>query len=304
MVRALLLLAVLIWGIQPLVIKIVLAVFSVSFAAFARSLVAAVFFGLVALLSSPGPASVPSPSKLSTRGLVLWLVVGGLGLGLGNVLWNLSLTRTTVGASSVLQMGANIIIALYGILVLQERCTALRTMGLLLSLGGMFIVSWNGEDVSALASSRYFQGNMLALASGIAFSLCAIAQKVSVPGRSSVSVAVPIFALSALTCGTTALFGPVLVSGFNPAMLAALILTGLIGMGLGNVLFTESVRTVTASVGAAALAACPMVSLVCATLMLHEPTSAYLLAGAPLICAGVAAAIVSEPVAIAGGRPA
>jgi drug/metabolite transporter (DMT)-like permease len=304
MVRALLLLAVLIWGIQPLVIKIVLDVFSVSFAAFARSLVAAVFFGLVALLSSPGPASVPSPSRLSTRGLVLWLVVGGLGLGLGNVLWNLSLTRTTVGASSVLQMGANIIIALYGILVLQERCTALRTMGLLLSLGGMFIVSWNGEDVSALASSRYFQGNMLALASGIAFSLCAIAQKVSVPGRSSVSVAVPIFALSALTCGTTALFGPVLVSGFNPAMLAALILTGLIGMGLGNVLFTESVRTVTASVGAAALAACPMVSLVCATLMLHEPTSAYLLAGAPLICAGVAAAIVSEPVAIAGGRPA
>ncbi len=304
MAWTLLLVAVLIWGIQPLVLKIALAVFSVSFAAFARSLVAAVFFGLVALRSSPGSASVPSPSKLRTRGLVLWLVLGGLGLGLANVLWNLSLTRTTVGASSVLQMGANIIIALYGILALQERCTPLRTMGLLLSLGGMFIVSWNGEDLSTLASSRYFQGNLLALASGIAFSICAIAQKVSVPGRSSVSVGVPIFALSALSCGTTALFGPVLVSGFNSAMLAALILTGLIGMGLGNVLFTEAMRTVTASVGAAALAACPMVSLVCAALMLHEPTSAYLLAGAPLTCIGVAAAIVSEPGAIAGDRPA
>jgi drug/metabolite transporter (DMT)-like permease len=86
-------------------------------------------------------------------------------------------------------------------------------------------------------------------------------------------------------------------------MLAALILTGLIGMGLGNVLFTEAMRTVTASVGAAALAACPMVSLVCAALMLHEPTSAYLLAGAPLTCMGVAAAIASEPAASAGGRP-
>jgi drug/metabolite transporter (DMT)-like permease len=138
---------------------------------------------------------------------------------------------------------------------------------------------------------------MLAVASGVAFSLCAIAQKVSVPGRSSVLVGVPIFALSALICGPAALVGPALMSPFSSVMFAALILTGLLGLGLGNVLFTESMRTVTASIGAAALAACPMLSLLCAALLLHEPTGAYLLAGAPLTCIGVAAAIASEPAA-------
>jgi len=302
MVRALafLLLAVLIWGVQPVVIKLVLAFFSIGFAAFVRSAVAALLFGMVALLSRPPPTSAASPSRLSRGRLALWLVIGGTGMGLGNVLWNASLTRTTVGASSVLQISGNAVIALYGILILHERCNALRSAGLLASLGGMFIVSWNGQGLAALAASQYFQGNMLAIASGVAWGLCAVAQKVSVPGRSSVSVVAPIFAISALASGGAALSGPVLAADFSAAALVALVLTGLLGMGLGNVLFTESMRTVTASVAAASLAACPLLSLVCATLLLHEPATAYLLVGAPLTCAGVVAAILSEPAAVPG----
>jgi len=118
--------AVLIWGVQPLVIRAVLGFFSVEFAAFARSVVAAAFFGVVAGLSGSGPPFPSSRSRLNTNRVVLWLLVGGAGLGFGNVLWNASLTRTTVGASSVLQMGGNVVIALYGILILRERCNTLR----------------------------------------------------------------------------------------------------------------------------------------------------------------------------------
>ncbi len=304
MVRAfaLLLLAVVLWGVQPLVVKVALDVFSIGFAAFARAVTAAAFFGLIAFLSRSRRAHTAPPSHPGSGRPALWLVIGGTGMGLGTVLWNASLMRTTVGASSVLQMGGNLLVVLYGITILRERCGPLRAAGLLLSLVGLFVVSWNGESLSALVSSRYFQGNMMALAAGTAWGLASIAQKVTVPGRSSVSVSAVIFAFAALACGAAALPGPALVGEFSPLLLVALLLTGLLGMGLGNVLFTESMRTITVSVGAALSAASPLISLVAAALLLHEPVSAYLLLGAPVTCLGVTAAIVSEPRTVGAER--
>lgn len=298
MVRALLflLLSVLIWGLQPLVVKIVLRFYSVGFTAFARSVVAAALFGLMALLSRRALSPPGKQYRDITNRPALWLLLGGISMALGNIFWNASLTRTTVGACSVLQIISMVLLVLYGVFVLRERCNALRAAGLIISLVGMFLVSWNGQDLAALVNSRYFRGNMLALASGLSWGLCAIAQKVTVPGRSSLSVVVPIFVLSAVLCGFAALSGPAIVADFSPLVLAALILTGILGMGLGNVLFTESMRTITAAAAAASLAVCPLISLVSAALLLREPTSAYLLVGAPLTCAGVAAAVVTEPV--------
>jgi drug/metabolite transporter (DMT)-like permease len=299
-VRALLCLGstVFLWGLQPLILKPVLAVYSVGLAAFVRSAAALTLFGIVALLSRRRREPSAIPGRIGAS-LALWLLTGGVGLGLCNVLWNASLTRTTIGASSILQLGGTLAIACYGLLVLREPFGPLRAGGLLLSLAGLVLVSWNGESLGALVASRYFQGNLFALASGLGWGVCAIAQKVSVRERSSVQVAVSIFAVSALTSGAAALSGPAMVAPFSPALLAALALTGLLGMGLGNVLFAEAMRTLTASVGAVALAASPLVSLLSAVLFLHEPISVYLMIGAPLTCAGVAAAVVSESAAAA-----
>lgn len=297
MIRAFtfLLLSVLIWGAQPLFVKIVLRFFSVGFTGFARSAVAALLFGLIALLSKPPPVASPSAGQPRTGRARLWLLIGGMGMGLGNLFWNASLTRTTVGACSVLQVVSMVVLVLYGVFVLRERCNTIRALGLAGALGGMFMVSWNGQDLSALASSRYFHGNMLALASGLSWGMCAIAQKVTVPGRTGAAVVAPIFAVSALMCGAAALSGPALLARFNGVMLAVLIITGAVGMGLGNMLFTEAMRTISASAAAASLAVCPLVSLAAASAILHEPVSGYLIAGAPLTCVGVAAAIAAEP---------
>jgi drug/metabolite transporter (DMT)-like permease len=293
----LLLLTVVIWGLQPLAINLVLGVFSVGFTAFVRSVCAAVAFGVVHLITRKPTASEPPAAKRRAR---CWLVAGGLGLCLCNVLWNASLKRTTVGASSALTMSCTVVIALYGIFALRERVTTARAAGLALALGGMFLVSWNGQDLSALVSSRHFAGNLLALASGIGSALVVIAQKTVIRNRSSAATVAPIFASSALFCVVPLLWSPPLVARFSPGMFGLLVLTGLLGMGLGNALFTESVRTITASLAAAALAAAPLVSLTSATLLLGEPTSWYLLLGSPLTCAGVAAVVLTEPAAEAG----
>jgi len=290
---ALLLFAVVIWGMQPLAIKIVLHFFSVAFTAFARSLAASLLFGALAVLQKRvGHAAAPRSNADRVR-VAAWLIIGGLGLGFSNIAWNLSLLYTTVGATTVLSLISSVIIALYGIFFLAERCNPLRGGAIFLSLCGMFLISWNGEDLSALVNSRYFLGNLLALAGGVGWALCALAQKVTVRGRSSVSVVAPMFVLSTLLCAFPASFGTVLVGPFSLSMLALMLLTGILGMGLANVLFAQAMRTIPASVGAAVLAVNPLIAFVAASLLLHEPVTVYLLFGAPLTSGGVALAFLS-----------
>ncbi|NIM24525.1 MAG: EamA family transporter, partial [Armatimonadetes bacterium] len=174
-----LLLAVLIWGIQPFVLKIVLHFFSVPFTAFIRSFAAAILFGVLMAGMKARPVNANIAPKRTARRIAVWLIVGGVGLGVANLFWNSSLLLTTVGATSVLQLSSSVVLALYGILLLSERCTIVRTAGLTLSLCGMFLVTWNGQDISALGSSHAFRGNIFGLSAGLGWGICAIAQKVA-----------------------------------------------------------------------------------------------------------------------------
>ncbi len=76
-------------------------------------------------------------------------------------------------------------------------------------------------------------------------------------------------------------------------MMGLMLLTGILGMGIGNFLFAQSMRTIPATIAAAALTACPLISMTCGALFLHEPVTSYLLIGGPLTSVGVAVAFLS-----------
>jgi drug/metabolite transporter (DMT)-like permease len=288
-----LLFTVLIWGIQPFAIKIVLHFYSIPFTAFLRSFVAMVLFGFfLAKTRRLGGGRGPGIEPISRKAAV-WIAAGGIGLGVSNLFWNASLLRTTVGATSTLQLSSSVVLALYGIIFLSEGCTWQRGLGLLLSLAGMFLVSWNGYDLSVLASSEHFLGNMLGLLAGLTWGVCAIAQKVTIRGRSGISVVTPMFIISTMILAIPAFLEQRLTAPFNLPMLGLMILTGVLGLGVGNFLFAHSMRTIPASIGAAALPACPLISLTMGTIFLHEPLTPYLLIGGPLTSLGVAVAFLS-----------
>lgn len=273
--------------------KLVLRVFAVPFTAFVRSLVAALLFGVLAAKARTTAANSGSDYSRLTAKDIAWIFVGGVSLGISNTAWNVSLTRTTVGATSVLQLSSSVLLALYGILFLAERCTLLRSIALLLSVCGMFLVSWNGQDIGALASSQYFQGNMFGLGAGVTWAITGVALKLTIKNRPGAVIVAPMFVLSALTMAVPALLGEPLVAPLNAAAIALLLLTGVLGLGVGNFLFAQSMRTIPASIGAAALTICPLLSMTCGTLFLHEPITAYLLVGGPLTSLGVAIAFLS-----------
>lgn len=286
-------LTVLIWGTQPLAMKLVLRVFSIPFTACVRSLAAALLFGLLAARLRSTGNSVDNESLRLSKKEILWILAGGIGLGISNTSWNASLVYTTIGATSVLQLSSRVVLALYGIFILSERCTTLRGAAIALSLCGMFLVSWNGQDLGALRSSQYFRGNLFGLGAGLTWAICGIALKVTVRGRSGLSVVAPMFLLSALTTVVPALFGQRLLAPFSLPLFLLMLLTGILGLGLGNFLFAQSMRTIPASIAAAVLTVSPLISLACGAMFLHEPVTPYLLAGGPLTSFGVAAAFLS-----------
>jgi drug/metabolite transporter (DMT)-like permease len=157
----------------------------------------------------------------------------------------------------------------------------------------LLLVAWNGQDLSALINSHYFKGNVYAIFAGLGWVPCALAQKVNAHRYSSAAIVAPMFAISALITGVYSLFTPVMTGSFSWLAVSFIILTGALGLGLGNHLFARTMRTIPASIGAAAITACPMISLVASALLLHEPVTTYLLIGAPLTCAGIAIAVLS-----------
>ena len=286
-------LTVFIWGIQPLAIKIVVEHFSIPFTAFARAVVAFAIFGTLAFRYRNVPLPDMEKPAYATSRPLLWLLIGGIGVAISNLCWNASLRYTTVAACTLLQQNNSICLMLYGILFLSEGCGYGRAAGMLVSVCGLLLVAWNGQDLSALLQSQYFKGNVYAFFAGLGWVPCALAQKVNAHRYSSAAIVAPMFAISALITGIYSLFTPVLTGSFSWLAVSFIILTGALGLGLGNHLFARTMRTIPASIGAAAITACPMISLGASALLLHEPVTTYLLIGAPLTCAGIAIAVLS-----------
>lgn len=287
--------AVLIWGIQPLGMKIVLKVFSYPTAACLRSMSAAVFFAIfLTIIAKRKSRGTPPPEM--PRKAYLWWLVGGLGLGVSNFFWSAALYHTTVGATSILQLACSVVLAIYGIFFLAEKCTPLRTVALLTALFGMFLVTWNGHDLSDLVNSRYFLGNMFGLLGALGWSICGIAQKNIVQYRSSTVVVAPLVIISGLSLVLPALLGgPATVAPINWLAVALLILTGLAGVGVANICFSQAMIALPASFGAVMLTISPLIGMTCGIIFLGEPFTPYLMLGAPLASAGVAISFLAMP---------
>mgnify|MGYP002065049297 CR=1 FL=1 len=71
-----------------------------------------------------------------------------------------------------------------------------RWLGLLLSLGGMALIWWNGEGWEALGDPRYIWGNLLMVLAGLGSAVQYTSQKVLSPRYSSLEILFTVFAWS------------------------------------------------------------------------------------------------------------
>lgn len=149
-------------------------------------------------------------------------------------------TRTTTAANAILlQYTAPVWVALLGPWLVRERTHAIDWVAIIAVLGGMVLTTMDNASGDKVGEAA-FLGDLLAIASGLCFALCAISLRRERAGSP--------FTIVVLGNAIAALIGlPFLAAApFVPADLLPLLPLGIVQLGLGYILYTRGVAHVSA----------------------------------------------------------
>ncbi|MFB3882114.1 MAG: DMT family transporter [Armatimonadota bacterium] len=273
------------WSLIPLAVKVAYQSFNFAFIGLTRLVVGSAVFLLFHLRAprSPGAAgALPGPKWLGARA---WMVIAGLGIGGDQLLYTLGLRHTTASAATLIVSTDGVILALLGVLVLGERMSWMKMAAATAALAGLVLVSWNGQDLSALVRSEYFLGNVIVFSAGLCWANYGLGQSVLAKTRGSSLVY--IFLVGTAVGLVTAATQPPTHGPVTWQAVAALAYLGLLGTGLAYVLLTQGMKRLEAATIGVVSCTLPLMTMVEARLLLHEQITVYLLAGAALVSAAV-----------------
>lgn len=289
--------AVVLWSFVPLVTKLIIGTFSPALIASSRFVSATIFLA-IAYRVRGGRYRTPRTQQTEPMrwpGETGWLLIGGLGIGANYTLYALSLDYTTASAAALLVESSVIGLGVLGPLVLKERVSRIRALGMTSAFAGLCVVAWQGEDLSALLRSEQFLGNLAAVAAGMGWSVFGMAQKALSERRSVTATLIPVFAIAAAASGALALGGSLRATP-STVDLVWLIELGVIGTGLSYLLLGRAMQRMDASEVAVVASTLPLFVVVEAHLLLHESLTAYLVGGGALILAGVSLIVADQRV--------
>jgi drug/metabolite transporter (DMT)-like permease len=273
------------WSLIPLAVKIAYESFNFAFIGLTRLVVGAAVFGLFHLAAPRLPGAgeaLPGPKWLGAKA---WVIIAGIGIGGDLLLYTLGLRHTTASAATLIVSTDGVILALLGVLVLHERMSWMKTAAAVAGLAGVVLVSWNGQDLSALVRSEYFLGNVTVLCAGMCWATYGLGQRVLAKTRGSsllhiFLVGTALAIIAALMQRPT--HGPVTWHAVG-----ALAYLGLFGTGLAYVSLTRGMRRLEAATVGVISCTLPLFTMVEARLFLHEQITRYLLGGAAMVIAAV-----------------
>lgn len=279
------------WSLIPLAVKVAYQSFNFAFIGFTRLAVGAVVFGAIEMAAGRGmrlPRRRPGETLRGPRwlGVGSWVVIAGVGIGADLLLYTLGLRHTTASAATLIVSADGVVLALLGVVVLRERMSWWKGTGALVALGGLVLVGWNGQDLSALVRSEYFLGNAIVLAAGCCWAIYAIGQR-ALAGLSGPTL-FPIFLVGTLLAGTAVLGQPATHGPIRWQAVLAVLYLGLGGTGLAYVLLVKGIAKLEAATVGLIGSTLPVFTMVEAHFLMGEEITVFLVGGAALVIAGLA----------------
>jgi drug/metabolite transporter (DMT)-like permease len=227
------------------------------------------------------------PARPGGGHLVLLLLMGMTGIFAYNVLFLKGLKLIEAGRAAIIIANNPIGIALMAAIFFGERLNILKAAGILVSVAGAIIVITRG-DASALFTGGFGRGELYILgcvASWVAYSLL---------GKLVMARLSPLAAVTfSSVVGTLCLFPAALLDGLPAAggyPLAAwvsIVYLGFFGTVLGFVWYYEGIQRIGPVRAGLFINFVPVFAVLLSVLLLGEPLTLSLIAGAALVCTGV-----------------
>jgi drug/metabolite transporter (DMT)-like permease len=254
-----------------------------SLLAFARLVIGAAI--LVPLARWTDPAA-PRPRR-GDRWRIVWMGVFGFAGAAAFGHWGLA--RSTASNGALLIIVEPVTIMLMGPMLLGERLTRREAAGAALSVLGAVVVVVNGIPGVTQALAPHWRGDLLLVLSGIGYASYSLIGRDVLARHSVTSVTA-----RSILWGAVAMAPLVLVewqAGFRPSIgpgaVAGILYLGFVITALGYLVWNWALARTGASRAAIFLTVQPIAGVLLGAAFLHEPLTAYTLAGGALIVAGL-----------------
>lgn len=219
----------------------------------------------------------------------IW-VMGLLGVALYYLSFNVAMMHVSASQGALVQSSIPAMTALVAVLWLRERASALRWLGIAMSVGGVLIVFSGGVSDS---SESALLGNLLMFASVVCWALyTSMAKRVS--GYDSLVITVAVMGTGAVLllplAGyeiVTANLGGKGLPALPPMGWAGVLYLGVVASGFAYLLYNASLRHLDASAVGVYTNLIPIVGVLTGVVVLGEPLSARAIVGGLVVMLGV-----------------
>ena len=195
----------------------------------------------------------------AVRGFRVLMLLGGIILAAHFIFFMIGLNFTTVVATSILILTESMYFVVWGFVFFREKVTGKKLLGLTFAVLGVFVVSWNGQDLSSLVSSKYFIGNVMILIAAFLFSFYMAFQKRLSDQGSGFTTLFPIFFIVSII--TFSLAPKDEVIGIGPLNLGLIFLAGFL-MALSYLFFAKSLEHIQSSTISVLLLMTPIIIVI------------------------------------------
>lgn len=265
----------LLWGLAPAAAKGSLTACSPEFLSTFRLAISAVIFRLAAGGSARWFVADP------------WVWVAGIALGLDFTLYSQGLRHTPASEAGLLVNLEPVATILLAVWLLGERLTLHRVAGSLTTLLGVGLVSASSIASDAPPDDLRRLGALLVMASSLAWSVYAVAQRRTDLGPTIAHRLTAIFGVATLVTLPGLLAAPARELHADPVGWAFLLLVTFLCTSTVYLLYARAQQLLDVSVLAVLLCPIPVASLGFAALLLGEPVTLSLVLAAALVSAGV-----------------
>jgi drug/metabolite transporter (DMT)-like permease len=274
------------WGIIPILVKIVLMTIDPLSLSFLR-----LFQGLVVLLLLYRIRGGQWKALFQKNG---WILIGGVALGINYALFSLSLNFTTAGAGVLIVQIQVVTLAVLAALFLGERLTVFKIAGMVAVICGVVFVVLPQNTLGNMFSSQYTMGNAIMVVSGLGWGVYALANKTLGRQMGSLHILIPIFAIATLMTGAVAATQFELKAAISVKALAAIIVLGVVCTGGAFYLVSEGMKRLSAALAGTITTLAPPLALWLAHLVLGEDISTSMFTATALIIGGILIMVYSE----------
>ena len=288
------------WGIIPILVKIVLKTIDPFSLSFLRLFQGAVVLLLLYRIRGGQWRALFQKNR--------WLLIGGIGTSINYALFTVGLNFTTAGAGVLVVQIQVVTLAVLAALFLGERLTAFKIAGMVAVICGVVFVVSPQNTLGGMFGSQYTLGNAMMFVSGMGWAVYTLANKTLSRQMGSFHILIPILGIGTLVTGAVAATQFELKAAISVKALAAIVVLGTLCTGGAFYLLSEGLKRLSAALAGTITTLSPLLSLWLAHLILGEDISTAMFVATALIIGGILVMVYSErnhenPVTGCGEKP-